>query len=160
MQPDAAFRPRQPCLNQLRVMITCIVHKGVQQPLSRQHRLDCHEQHDGAGGIDRQNILDDGLAGLEVDRALDIQAVPATALFDSDNLLPRRPATDRAHAVAGVRGVSKNHGFIIEHLPQQVVIALDEGGLFGPIQLALHRRGWRCSMPRRCSSAISPERVW
>ena len=88
-------------------MIAGIVHKDVQQPLGRKRCLDGHEQPDGADGIDGQNIFDDGLAGLEVDRAVDIQAVPATALFDRDNLLPRRPATDRANAVAGVRGIGK-----------------------------------------------------
>ena len=70
-------------------------------------------------------------------------------------LTPRDPANELApvgmvfrtpfilhlHPSVPVRGIGENHGFIIEHLLQQVAVAFDEDSLFARIQLATNRRG-------------------
>src|SRR5208337_3499801 len=97
MQPDPATRPRQPSLDERRVMVAGIVQEDVELPLIRKHRLDRHQQHDRACGVRRQHVLHDGLAGLEVDRAVDVQSVPAAALLHRDGAVFWRPAANRPH---------------------------------------------------------------
>ena len=97
MQLDPAPRPSQPGLNQLGVMIAGIVQKDVDEPHIRIPRLDRHQQHDHAESVHRQHILDHGLAGFEIDRAMDVQAVSAAALFDRDGNVFRPPTANRPH---------------------------------------------------------------
>jgi hypothetical protein len=66
----------------------------VDRPEARILRLDRHQQHDRTQGVDRQHIFHDGLTGLKVDGAMNIQTVPPTALFDSDGRLFRRPTAN------------------------------------------------------------------
>jgi hypothetical protein len=82
------------------------------QPHARIHRLDCHQQHDCTQGIHRQHILHDGLTGLEIDRAMDVQTVPPAALFHRDRQLFRRPASNRPNRMGWMRGINKNHRLI------------------------------------------------
>ena len=112
MQPDPAARPRQPRLHQFRVMVSGIVQEHVDQPHAWIHRLDRHQQHDGAQGIHRQHILHDGLTGLKVNRAMDVQTVPPAALFHRDRHLFRRPAADRPYSVGWMHRIDEDHRFI------------------------------------------------
>ena len=44
------------------------------QPLARIHRLDRHQQHDGTRCIHHQHIQHARVAGLKIDRAVDVQS--------------------------------------------------------------------------------------
>ena len=99
-------------------MVSGIVQEDVDPPHARIHRLDCCQQHDGAQGIHRQHIFHDGLAGLKIDRAMDIQAVPPAALFHRDWHLFWRPATDGTNRVGWMHRIRKDHRFIGGQLVQ------------------------------------------
>ena len=109
---DPPARQRQPRLHQFRVMVSGIIQKNMDPSHARIHHLDRHQPPDCAEGIDRQHIFHDGLAGLQVDRAMDIEAVPPAALFHCDRQLFRRPATNRPHRVSGMHRVSEDHRLI------------------------------------------------
>src|SRR5271165_669029 len=141
MQPDPAFRPRQPRLDELRVMVAGIVQEDVELPLIRKHRLDRHQQHDRACSVHRQHVLHDGLAGLEVDRAVDVQSVPAASLLHRDGDVFWRPAANRPHRAGRMHRVREDDSFIVEHPVHQSVVFLDEGRLLRRIQLARDRFG-------------------
>ena len=95
---------------------------------SGEHRLDRHQQHDRAHGVHRQHVAHGGLAGLEVDRAVNVQAVLTTALAplppalsSVPNSRPGAPAWGRMHRITG-----NDHHFIGGKLVQQAFILLDE----------------------------------
>ncbi len=107
MQLDPAPRPSQPSLHELGVVVAGIVHKDVDQAQTWIHRLNRRQQHDRAHGIHRQHILHDGLASLELDRAMDVQPVPAAALFNCDGNVLRPPAANRPHRVGRMHGIGE-----------------------------------------------------
>lgn len=76
-QLDPALRPVQPSLHQPRMMATGIVHEQVDQPLVWIHRLDRDQQHDGVGRIHRCRLQHAGLTGLQVNGAVNLQALTA-----------------------------------------------------------------------------------
>jgi hypothetical protein len=73
-------RPPQPGLHRLRTMIPGNVDKQVGHPFARIHRLDRHLQHDRAGSIHCGHLQHSGLAGLKVDRAVNVQALATAGL--------------------------------------------------------------------------------
>src|SRR3954451_7365926 len=82
MQLYAAAGLRQPCLHQFRVMVPGIIKKDMNEPHARIHRLGRRQQRDRTDGIHRRHIVHDGLTGLEIDHAMDVQPVPPAALFN------------------------------------------------------------------------------
>jgi hypothetical protein len=56
--------------------------------------------------------------------------------------------------------IRKDHRFIGGKVVQLVFMRLDEAACFAGSSLRDTAFGVRCSMPRRCSRAISPNRVW
>ena len=113
MQLDPAVRPRQPRLNQFCVMVSGIIQKDMDRPHARIQRFDRHQHHDGTQGIHRQDIFHNGPASLQVDGAMDIQTLPATALFNRDSHILRPPAANRSRRVGRVRRIHKKHDFIV-----------------------------------------------
>jgi hypothetical protein len=81
---DPAPWSRQPSLHQLGVVVAGIVQKQMDQPLARIHRLDRPHQHDRADRIHCHRLDHQGFAGLEINRAVDVQALAAAGLFDRD----------------------------------------------------------------------------
>ena len=80
MELDPALRSRQLGLYQLGVVVAGIVHKQMDQPLARIHRLDRHQQHDRAHGIHRRRLDHAGFSGLEINRTVNVQTLPAAGL--------------------------------------------------------------------------------
>src|SRR5215468_3312007 len=95
MQLDAAPGLGQPPLYELGVMISSVVQEYMDQPLTRIHRLDRHQQHDRAEGIHRHHLQHPGVAGLQIDRAVDVQPIPPAGLRDRDRHRLRRPTAYR-----------------------------------------------------------------
>ena len=81
MQPDAATGPRQPFLHQLGVMIARVVEKDMDEHQQRIERFDRFQQPDRRGGVDGLDVDHPGLPALEIDRAVNIDAV-APAGYD------------------------------------------------------------------------------
>ena len=99
------------------------------------HHPDRHQQQDRARGAHYQDILHDGLAGLEGNCTMDVQTVPAAALFHCDRLIFRRPASNRAHRVRGMHRIGEKHRFIAEYPDQQGLVFLNEGRLLRRVKL-------------------------
>jgi group II intron reverse transcriptase/maturase len=131
---DPAAGHRQPSLHQFRVMVAGIIKEDVDEPHARIHRLDRRQQHDRAESVHRQHIFHNGLAGFEVDRAMDVQTVSSAALFDRNGNVFRSPAPNGPHRVGRMHGISDR--FIGVHPVQQGLVSLDEGRLFRRVQLA------------------------
>jgi hypothetical protein len=89
--------------------------------------------------VDARHLEHAGLAGLQVDCAVHVQAVaPAGLLHRNGNIL-RPPAAHRAHFVQRVHRIGKQHRFVRLHPVEQRLIGRNEGGLLGRIKLARHR---------------------
>ena len=84
---------------------------------------------------------------------------PLLLLYRDRHLL-RRPATNRPHRVGGVHRIGRDHRFIGGKVVQLVFDCLMKAACFAGSSLREIAVGLRCSMPSRCSSAISPDRVW
>ena len=138
MQLDPALRPRQPLLHQFRVAIPSIVEKHVDQPQPRIHCLDCRPQHDRADGIHRRHLQHGGLAGLQVDRTVDVEALPVAALRHRDRNLLRRPAARRPHCVRRMHRIGEHHRLISLQTVQHLLVFLDVSSLFLRVELARH----------------------
>src|SRR5215470_15958444 len=91
MQLDAATGSRQPLLHQLGVMIVRIVEKDMDEHHQRIKCFDRFEQRDRRGGIDGLNVDHPGLPALEIDRAVNIDALAPARLFDRKLVLRGRP---------------------------------------------------------------------
>ena len=65
MQLDAAIRPRQPCLDQLRMMVPGIIQKDVDRPHVRILGLDRHQNHNGVTTRSVQNCTLSRLAASD-----------------------------------------------------------------------------------------------
>jgi len=75
--------------------------------------------HQAPQSLYGQEMLHDSWVGLEVDGAMDSQAIPPAAWLDRNRHIPRRPAADRAHRVGWVYRIHEDRGFIGGHLVQQ-----------------------------------------
>src|SRR5271165_1419433 len=94
--PSAGFR--QPCLNQFGVMVP-----GVVDAHAAAHRLNGHQRHDRAHRVHDRHVPHDSLAGLQVDRTMDVNrsrpllCSPATGVSSGHALTASTPppkATD------------------------------------------------------------------
>jgi hypothetical protein len=77
MEPDPPARPGQPLLNRPRVMVADVVEKHMDDPHRWIQGLDCDQEGDCAQGVDRHHLDHAGLAGLQIDGAVNVQAIPA-----------------------------------------------------------------------------------
>src|ERR1700677_4768136 len=161
MQLDPAFRPGQPGLHQFRVVVSGIIQEeDVDKAYARIPGLNRHQQHDGADGVHRLDVVHDGLAGLEINRAVDVQTVPpllcsiATGTSFGAQQPTGRTAWVGCTASAKTTASSASSPFI------RASYSLMKAACFAGSSLREMSFGLRCSMSRRCSSAINPERVW
>src|ERR1035441_8176519 len=96
-------RLSEPFPHDLRVMIACVVEKDMDEDQHRIERLDRFQKPDRRGGVDGFDLDHSGLTGLEIDRAMDVDALAPTRLLNREILLARRPATGGRGRAAGVR---------------------------------------------------------
>jgi len=107
VQPDAAIGLGQPFLHQSRMVISGVIQKDVNELLGRIHCHDRDEQHDRAARIDGQGFDHFGLAGFQVDGAVDVQPVASAVLFNGDLYILGRPAAYGAYRVGRVNGIGE-----------------------------------------------------
>src|SRR3954452_17691438 len=89
MEPDPPARHCQPVLNRAGVMVAGIVQEHMDDP----HRriLDCDQEGDRAQGVDRQHLDHAGLAGFQIEGAVNVQAVPAWSTATVTSLGAQQP---------------------------------------------------------------------
>src|ERR1700724_2315913 len=101
MQLDPATRSGQPFLHELGVMIARIVQEYVDADHQRIERFQRFQQPDRRYRVDRFGFDHAGLAGFEIDRAVDVDALAPARLFDRELLCLRGPATHGRAAWVG-----------------------------------------------------------
>src|ERR1039457_4425617 len=74
-------RLSEPFPHDLRVMIACVVEKDMDEDQHRIERLDRFQKPDRRGGVDGFDLDHSGLTGLEIDRAMDVDALAPTRLL-------------------------------------------------------------------------------
>ena len=119
VQLDASSRQGQPFLHELGMMITRVVQENMDERQHRIERLDRVQQPDRRGGVDGQGLDHPGLSGLQVDRAVNVDAL-TPARLDRELLLARRPAADRPRRMGRMHGVRKQHGLVVAQGIQQL----------------------------------------
>ena len=77
-----------------------------------------------------------GLPGLQVDCAVNVDALTPARLLDRELLLARRPAADRSRRMGRMHGVRKQHGLVVAQGIQQLFVALNESPLLFFVELA------------------------
>src|SRR3984893_9759676 len=92
MQLDPAPWPGEPFPHELGMMIARVVEKDMDEHEHRIERLDRFQETNRRGGVDGQGLDHLGLAGLQIDRAVNVDALTPTRLFNRELLLARRPA--------------------------------------------------------------------
>ena len=100
-----------------------------------------------------------GLSGLQVDRAMDVDALTSARLFDRQVVLFGRPAADRPCRMGRMHRVREQHGLVVAQGIHQLFIARDESLLLLFVELARDDVWLVIFELSRCSSAISPERL-
>src|SRR5450755_391778 len=113
MQLDPAPGSSKPFLHQPGVMIARVVKKDMEERQQRIERLDRFQEPDCRDGIDGYDLDHPGLAGREVDRAVNIDPLAPARLFDSERLLFWCPATGRPRRMGRMYGVRKQHSFVV-----------------------------------------------
>src|ERR1700748_1621599 len=136
MQLDAATGPRQPLLHQLGVMVARIVEKDMDEHHQRIKCLDRFEQRDRRGSIHGLNVDHPGLPALEIDGAVNIDALAPARLFDRKLVLFGRPAANRPRRMGRMDRISEQHDLVIAQGIQSLVVVLDERLLLVFIELA------------------------
>src|SRR5665811_2044893 len=117
-------------------MITRVVQENMDERQHRIERLDRLQQPDRRGGVDGQGLDHSGLAGLQVDRAVNVDALTPARLLDRELLLARRPAADGPRGMGRMHGVRKQHGLVVAQGIQQLFVALNKSLLLFFVELA------------------------
>src|ERR1019366_149318 len=102
VQLDPAPWLGEPFLHEPGVMITRVVQENMDERQHRIERLDRLQEPDGRGGVDGQSLDHPGLAGLQIDRAVNVDALTPARLLDREFLLARR-RTHRSRHYRGAR---------------------------------------------------------
>src|ERR1019366_7747974 len=143
VQFDASSRQGYPFLHELGVMITRVVQENMDERQHRIERLDRLQQPDRRGGVDSQGLDHPGLAGLQIDRAVNVDALTPARLLDREFLLARRPATGGPRGMGWMYRVREQHSFVVRQGIQEIIVALDERPLLLYVELAReHVRLW------------------
>ncbi len=93
MQLDPAPWPGKPFPHELGMMIARVVEKDMDEHEHRIERLDQFQETDRRGGVDGQGLDHLGLAGLQINRAVNVDALTPARLFNRKLLLARRQRT-------------------------------------------------------------------
>src|SRR5450756_2045112 len=117
-------------------MITRVVQENMDERQHRIERLDRLQEPDSRGGVDVQGLDHPGLAGLQIDRAVNVDALTPARLFDRELVLARRPAAGGPRGMGRMYRVRKQHGFVVRQGIQEIIVALDERPLLLFVELA------------------------
>src|ERR1022692_4604769 len=112
VQPYSPPRPSEPFAHDPRVMIARVVEKDMDEDQHRVERLDRFQKPDRRGGVDGFDLDHSGLAGLEIYRAMDVDALAPARLLDRELLLARPPATGGARGRGRVGPVGGQAGLL------------------------------------------------
>jgi hypothetical protein len=124
-------------------MIARIVEKDMDEHEHRIERLDRFQKLDRRGGVNGQDLNHLGLAGLQIDRAVNVDALTPARLFDRELLLARRPAAGGPRGMSWMHRVGEHHGFVVRQGIQKIIVALDERLLLLFVELAGKGCNWR-----------------
>ena len=136
MQLDPAPRLSKPFLHELGMMIRRVVEKDMDKREQRIERLDRIQETDRRSGVDGQDLDHPGLPGLQIDRAVNVDALTPARLSDRELLLFWRPAADRLRGMGRMHRVDEQHSFVIRQGIQEIIVALDERLLLLYVELA------------------------
>src|SRR5664279_1437478 len=136
MQLDPAVGPRKPFLHQLGVMIACIVHEDMDEQQHRIEGFDRFQQPYRRGGVDGFDLDHPSLPGLEVDGAMNVDALTPARLFDRELFVPRCPAAHGPRRMSWMHRVNEQHSFIVRQGIQEIIVALNERLLLHYVELA------------------------
>ena len=95
------------------MMITRVVQEDMDERQHRIERLDRLQQPDRRGGVDGQGLDHPGLPGLQVDRAVNVDALSPLVCSIASFSLARRPAADRPRRMGRMQGVREQHGLVV-----------------------------------------------
>lgn len=126
MQFDPAPWLGEPFPHELGMMIARVVEKDMDEHEHRIERLDRLQETDGRGGVDGQGLDHPSLAGLQIDRAVNVDALTPAGLLDRKLLLARRPAAGGPRGMGWMYRVGEQHGFVVGQGIQEIIVALDE----------------------------------
>jgi len=73
-------------------------------------------------GVDRFGFEHAGLAGFQVDRAVNVDALAPARLFDRQLLFLGRPAAHRPRGMGGMHRIHEHHDLVVRHGIQQVFV--------------------------------------
>src|ERR1019366_8585033 len=136
MQLDPAPWPGEPFPHEFGMMIARVVEKDMDEHEHRIERLDRFQETDRRGGVDCQGLDHLGLAGLQIDRAVNVDALTPARLFNRELLLARRPAARWPRGMGWMHRVREHHGFVVRQGIQELIVALDECLLLLFLELA------------------------
>ena len=105
MQFDPTTRTVKPGAHKPGVMIARVVEKHMTERERRIHRLDRFQQPDRRGRVDDEGFDHPCLARLEVDGAMNVDALAPARLFNRQLLMVRRPAAGRPRQTMRSRSV-------------------------------------------------------
>ena len=77
-----------------------------------------------------------GLTGLQIDRAVNVDALTPARLLDREFLLARRPAAGGPRGMGWMYRVREQHDFVVRQGIQEIFVALDERLLLLFVELA------------------------
>ena len=80
-----------------------------QQRIEPLNRLQQPDRRDGVDGFD---LGHPGLPGLQIDGAVNVDALAAAGLFDGELLAGRRPAAGGPHGMGRMHCVDEQHGLV------------------------------------------------
>src|SRR6516225_8653146 len=117
-------------------MVARIVEKDMDEHHQWIKCFDRFEQRDCRGGIDGLNVDHPGLPALEIDRAVNIDALAPARLFDRKFVLLGRPTADRPRRMGRMDRISEQYDLVIAQRIQNLIVVLDERLLLVFIELA------------------------
>src|SRR6266446_5275249 len=138
VQPDPASRLPQPLTHQNRVVVGGVVKKDVDPFLSRIGGFDGDQQCDQAHRVNLRGLQHLRLPGLQIDRAMDVQALAPGGLLDPNGHVLRRPTSCRPRLMRGMYRINEHDRFIGFEAVQKLLVARDESLLLRFVKLARH----------------------
>src|SRR3974390_1468373 len=138
VQHDFAARCRQPLFDNIGMVIAGVVEKDVNEPHRAMRALDLAQELDQTRRADVLNHDNAGLAGFEIDGAVDIEPLASRRLLDGNRGALASPATNRSDLVGRMNRIDEDNSFVGAHRVEQVLVFVDEGLLSGVVEAARH----------------------
>jgi hypothetical protein len=117
-------------------MIARVVEKHVDQRRRGVERLQAFQEFDRRSGVDDFDFDHLGLAGFQVDGAMNIETLAPRRLFDRQRLVLGRPTSRCAGGMGRMHRVREDHDLVRGQGIQQVLVKIDEGALLVLVEMA------------------------